>query len=175
MEALQGFRRVSRAHAQTSTRILLFRLSVAENEFFNQLEDDPSPEPLGQVPSAGRVERALDEQVTQQEPRAEDASTIFHSSKAHEETLAHLTNGHSRGGTSKGEKSITEKPTAPQASEKTNGSVFQDKGKKNRGEPPFTKQEREEKEALLNDLCGHLGQPLEFQYSAALQGLTSTH
>jgi hypothetical protein len=35
-------------------------------------------------------------------------------------------------------------PTA----EKTNGSAFQDKGKKNRGEPPFTKQEREEMEAL---------------------------
>lgn len=56
--------------------------------------------------------------------------------------------------------------------EKTNGSVFQDKGKKNKGEPPFTKQEREDMEAQLNDLCGHLGQPLEFQYSAALQELT---
>jgi hypothetical protein len=55
--------------------------------------------------------------------------------------------------------------------EKTNGSAFQDKGKKNRGEPPFTKQEREEMEALLNDLCGHLGQSVEFQYSTALQGL----
>jgi hypothetical protein len=55
--------------------------------------------------------------------------------------------------------------------EKTNGSVSHDKGKKNRGEPPFTKQERDEMEAQLNDLCGHLGQPLEFQYSAALREL----
>jgi hypothetical protein len=56
--------------------------------------------------------------------------------------------------------------------EKTNGSAFQDKGKKNRGEPPFTKQERDEMEAQLNDLCGHLGQSLEFQYSAAPRELT---
>jgi phospholipase D1/2 len=131
------------------------------------------------VPSVGKVERTSDEQGTRQEPRGEDASTNLHSVKTHEETLACLTNG-----TSRHEKSITEKPTAPPAgektgnampTEKTNGSAFQDKadkGKKNRGEPPFTKQEREEMEALLNDLCGHLGQPLEFQCSAALQGLT---
>lgn len=132
------------------------------------------------VPSAGRVERTLDQQATQQVPRGEDASTNFDSVKTLEETLAPLTNGHPRGGTSKGEKSITENPTAPPAgektgcttsNEKTNGSAFQDKGKKNRGEPPFTKQEMEEKEALLDDLCGHLGTPLEFQYSAALRGL----
>ena len=108
-----------------------------------------------------RVECTLDEQGTQQGPRGEDKSTRFHSVKTHEKTVAHLTNGHARGGTSKGEKSITEKPTAPPACEKTNGSVFQDKGKKNRGEPPFTKQEKEENEALLGDLCGHLGQPLD--------------
>ncbi|KAF8500767.1 phospholipase D [Russula emetica] len=130
------------------------------------LEDDLSSEPLGRVPSTGRVERTLDEQGTQQEPRGEDASTNSHSVKTHEGTLAHLTNGHARCGTSKHEKSITEKPTAPPAgektgsampTEKTNGSVFPDKGKKNRGEPPFTKQEREEMEALLeDDLCGHL-------------------
>jgi len=126
------------------------------------------------------MERTSDEQGTQQEPRGEDASTNFHSVKTHEETLAHLTNGHAQGGASRHEKSITEKSTAPSAektggtmpTEKTNGSAFQDKGKKNRGEPPFTKQEREEMEGLLDDLCGHLGQPLKFQYSAALQGLT---
>lgn len=56
--------------------------------------------------------------------------------------------------------------------EKTNGSVFQDKGKKKIGEPPYTKQEREEMEALLVDLCGHLGQSLEFQNTAALQEFT---
>ena len=124
------------------------------------------------MPSAGRVECTLDEQGTQQEPRGEDASTNFRSVKTHEETP--VTNGHARCGTSKGEKSITEMPTAPPAGEKTgfaiptekiNGSAFQDKGKKNRGEPPFTKQEREEMETQLDDLCGHLGQPFEFQYS----------
>jgi phospholipase D1/2 len=146
-----------------------FDSPLLKTSFFYQLEDDLSSEPLGQVPSAGRVERTLDEQVTQQEPRAEDVLTTFFSLKTHEEPPTHLTNGDARGGTSKGEKSITEKPTVPQAGEKTasamftekiNGAVFQDKGKKNRGESPFTKQEREEKEALLNDLCGHLGQYL---------------
>ena len=126
------------------------------------------------MPSEGRVELTSDEQGTQQGPRGEDTPTNCHSVKAHEET-AHLTNGHARGGTSKGEKSITDEPTAPPTgektgcamhTEKTNGSAFQDKGKKNRGEPPFTKQEREDMEALLDDLCGHLGQPLEFRYSA---------
>ncbi len=44
--------------------------------------------------------------------------------------------------------------------EKTNGSASHDKGKKTKGEPPpFTKQEKEEMEALLDELCGHLGQP----------------
>jgi hypothetical protein len=127
------------------------------------------------------VECTLDEQGTQQEPRFDDASTNIQSVKAHEETPTHLANGHVRCSTFKHEKSITEKPTAPPAgektgcampTEKTNGSVFQDKGKKNKGEPPFTKQEREEMEALLVDLCGHLGQPSEFHYSAALQELT---
>lgn len=123
------------------------------------------------MPSAGRAERTSDEQGTQQEPQGEDTSTNVHSVKTHEETVARLTNGLTRCSTSKHEKSITEKPTAPPASEKTggaiptektNGTAFQDKGKKNRGEPLFTKQEREEMEAQLNDLCGHLGQPLEF-------------
>ena len=123
------------------------------------------------------MDRRLDaEQETQQEPRGEDASKNFHSVTTHEESPVHLTNGHARCGTSKHEKSITEKPTAPPTgdktgstipTEKTNGSAFQDKTKKNRGEPPFTKQEKEEMEALLDDLCGHLGQSLEFQYSAA--------
>lgn len=126
------------------------------------------------------MERTSDEQGTQQEPRGEDESSGFHSVKTHEETLvAHLTNGHARGGTFRHEKSITEKSTAPAAcektgcvmhTEKTNGSAPHEKVKKNRGESPFTKQEREEMEALLNDLCGHLGQPLEFLH--ALQGLT---
>ena len=58
---------------------------------------------------------------------------------------------------------ITEKSTGPPAtdktgSEKANGSGTHDKGKKTRGEPPFTKQEQVEMEALLDELCGHLGQ-----------------
>jgi phospholipase D1/2 len=44
-------------------------------------------------------------------------------------------------------------------SEKANGSATQDKGKRTRGDPPFTKQEKVEMEALLDELCGHLGQP----------------
>ena len=86
----------------------------------------------------------------------------------------HLANGHARCGTSKQEKSVTEKSTAPQVSEKTgcsmptekvNGSAIHDKGK--RTNPPFTKQEREEMEAQLDELCGHLGLPCQHSYSSA--------
>ncbi len=135
------------------------------------------------MPCPWRVERTLDEQGPQQEPQGEDASTNFQSVKTHEETPAHLTNGHPRGGIFKHEKSITEKSTTPPAPEKTggsmptekvNGSASQDKGKKARGEPPFTKQEREEMEALLDDLCGHLGQSSKFQYLATPRAPTNT-
>jgi phospholipase D1/2 len=105
-------------------------------------------------------------QGPQQEPRGEGASSNLLSAKALEETPAHLTNGHARCGTPKQEKTVTEKSTEPHAGEKTgcpvptekvNGSAIHDKGKRTRGEPPFTKQEREEMEALLDELCGHLG------------------
>ena len=57
----------------------------------------------------------------------------------------------------------TEKSTGPPAtdktgSEKANGPALHDKGKKTKGELPFTKQEKVEMEALLGELCGHLGQ-----------------
>jgi phospholipase D1/2 len=115
------------------------------------------------------VERTSDEQGPQQEPRGEDASTNLRSATALEETPAHLTNGHARCRISKHEKSVTEKSTGPHAGEKTgatekvNGSAIHDKGKKTRGELPFTKQEKEEMEALLEELCGHLGRPLSTQ------------
>jgi phospholipase D1/2 len=133
----------------------------------HQLEDDIFPEPLVRVPSTGRVEQTSDEQGPQQQPRAEDASTNLHA-KTFGETPAHQTNGHTRCSTPKHEKSVTEKSTGSQAGEKTggsvptekvNGSAIYDKGKRTRGEPPFTKREREEMEVLLNELCGHLGQP----------------
>jgi hypothetical protein len=130
------------------------------------------------VPSTGRVEQTSDEQGPQQQPRGEDASTNLHA-KTLGETPAHQTNGHTRCRTPKHEKTVTEKATGPQAGEKTggsvptekvNGSAIHDKGKRTRGEPPFTKREREEMEALLDELCGHLGQLSEG--SAALQALT---
>ena len=57
---------------------------------------------------------------------------------------------------------VTEKSTGLPAtdktgSEKANGSATHDKGKKTRGEPSFTKHEQVEMEALLDELCGHLG------------------
>ena len=86
------------------------------------------------MPSAGRK---ADEQGPQ-EPLVDEASTNLSST-------------------------VTEKSTGPPAtdktgSEKANGSATQDKGKKTKGEPPFTKQEKVEMEALLDELCGHLGQ-----------------
>jgi phospholipase D1/2 len=116
------------------------------------------------MPSTARDEHKPDDQGQEHEPRGGEASANFLSAKTVEETLG---NGHTRsGGASKHEKSITEKSTGPLAGEKTggltptekaNGSATNDKGKKTRGEPPFTKQEREEMEALLDELCGHLG------------------
>jgi phospholipase D1/2 len=71
-----------------------------------------------------------------------------------------------RGNQLKYEKSVGERLDGTHAGEKTggtsvhtekaNGSTTTDKSKKARGELPFTKQEREEMEALLNELCGHL-------------------
>ena len=74
----------------------------------------------------------------------EEASNKPPSTRVTEETGTVLTNGHTEG--------------VSTSTEKVNGSATNDKGKKTRGEPPFTKQEREEMEALLGDLCGHLGQ-----------------
>jgi phospholipase D1/2 len=73
----------------------------------------------------------------------EEASNKDPSARVSEETETVLTNGQTEG---------VSTPT-----EKVNGSAINDKGKKTRGESPFTKQEREEMEALLGDLCGHLG------------------
>jgi phospholipase D1/2 len=121
------------------------------------------------------VEPASDEQGPQQEPQSEDALTNLFSPKTLEETPAHLANGHARCGTPKHEKSVIEKSQAgektgcPIPAEKVNGSAIHDKGKRTRGESPFTKQEREEMEALLDELCGHLGQPSK--YSAAPHAL----
>jgi phospholipase D1/2 len=120
------------------------------------------------VPSTARKEHTVDEQEHQQrEPRGDETSSDLHGAKATEENSL-LTNGHARGGSSKHESLVTEKATGPQVSENiggsrstenANGSAFHDKGKKARGEPPpFTKQEREDMEALLDELCGHLGQ-----------------
>jgi phospholipase D1/2 len=101
------------------------------------------------VHGAARKERPSGEQGLQPEPRVvEEASNKLFSAKVSEETEAHFPNGQAQGG---------------HATEKVNGSAFNDKGKKSRGEPPFTKQDREEMETLLGDLCGHLGQFLWVQ------------
>jgi len=126
-------------------------------------KDDPVSEPLARMPSTARDEHKPDDHGQEHEPRGGEASANFLSAKTVEETLG---NGHSRsGGASKHEKSVTDRSTGPPAgekpggsmpTEKVNGSATNDKGKKTRGEPPFTKQEREEMETLLDELCGHL-------------------
>jgi len=79
-----------------------------------------------------------------------------------DETQLHLTSGCQRGNNIKHEKSIGERLGGAHAGgsvsvEKPNGSAANDKIKKTRGEAPFTKQEREEMETLLQETCGHLG------------------
>jgi len=116
---------------------------VAHHErLLRPLRDNLTPEPRARVPSTGRTERPTGEQGLQQEPRMEEASNKPPSARVTEETETVLTNGHTEG--------------VSTSTEKVNGSAINDKGKKTRGEPPFTKQEREEMEALLGDLCGHL-------------------
>lgn len=127
-----------------------------------QLKDDVAPEPLSKAPSSAVKERSSDEQ----ESRTEDASTAPSLLTVKDETQSHLT-GSLRGHFLKHEKSVGEKLDGAHAGEKAggsvhpekaNGSATTDKSKKTRGEPPFTKQEREEMETLLQELCGHLGQ-----------------
>ncbi|KAI0301100.1 hypothetical protein B0F90DRAFT_1810149 [Multifurca ochricompacta] len=122
-----------------------------------QPKDDLAPEPLARVPSTGKKECSPDEQVQRQEPRVEDVSTKLPSTRATEETQSRLANGYTGGDNLRHEKSISDKIGGPHANEKAaNISGINDKGKKTRGEPPFTKQEREEMETLLHELCGHL-------------------
>jgi phospholipase D1/2 len=107
------------------------------------------------VPSTGRKERLSGEQSPQQELRAEEASSRPPSAVTEKSCGSPA---HEKAGTS-----------TPIEKEKVNGSAINDKGKKTKGEPPFTKQEREEMETLLGDLCGHLGWSSWF--SAVLQSL----
>ncbi|KAI9464976.1 phospholipase D [Lactarius psammicola] len=115
------------------------------------LRDDIAPEPLAIVPSTTIRERSLDEHGGQ-ELRAEEGSTT----PSPDETQSHLTGGSLRGNNLKHDKSVSERFDGAHAGEKANGPATTDKNKKTRGEPPFTKQEREEMETLLHELCGHL-------------------
>ena len=102
--------------------------------------------------------------MDEQESRAEDTSTAPSLLTVKDETQSHLTNGSLRCNILKHEKSVGEKLDGAHTGEKAvhpekaNGTAATDKSKKTRGEPPFTKQEREEMETLLHELCGHWGQ-----------------
>ena len=112
-------------------------------------------------------ERSSEEQGGQ-ESRTEEGSTAPSLVTVKDETLSYLTSGSSRGNHPKHEKSDCERLDGVHAgekagsssihTEKANGSATADKSKKTKGDLPFTKQEREEMETLLNELCGHLGQ-----------------
>ena len=129
-----------------------------------KLKDDIAPEHPARAPSSVIKERSWDEQ----ESRAEDTSTAPSLLTVKDETQSYLANGSLRGHILKHEKSVGEKLDGAHTGEKAGGSVHPekangsaaaaDKSKKTRGEPPFTKQEREEMETLLHELCGHLGQ-----------------
>jgi hypothetical protein len=59
------------------------------------------------------------------------------------------------------------------ASETSNGSATHDKGKKTKGEPSSTKQEKVEMEAMLDELCGHLGQSWIGRFSCSCWRLSA--
>ena len=112
-------------------------------------------------------ERSSEEQGGQ-ESRTEEGSTAPSLVTVKDETQSYLTSGSSRGNHIKHEKFDCERLDGVHAgekaggssihTEKANGSATADKSKKTKGDLPFTKQEREEMETLLNELCGHLGQ-----------------
>jgi phospholipase D1/2 len=162
LEALQGVHRAPRAFAQASTHVLP-SLKCPSHEPIFQLRDDVAPEPIARAPSSAIKERSSDEQ----EPRSEETSTAPSLLTVKDETQSHLPNGSLRGHHLKHEKSLGERLDGTHAgekaggsvhTEKANGSATTDKSKKAKGELPFTKQEREEMETLLQELCGHLGQ-----------------
>ncbi|KAF8272777.1 hypothetical protein EI94DRAFT_1717370 [Lactarius quietus] len=126
-----------------------YREFIAHHErLLKPLRDDVAPEPIVRAPST-----------------ADDSSTAPSLLTVKDEAPSHLTIGSLRGCHLKHEKSVSERLDGAHASEKAggsvptdkaNGSATADKSKKTRGEPPFTKQEREEMETLLHELCGHL-------------------
>ncbi|KAI0263930.1 phospholipase D [Gloeopeniophorella convolvens] len=142
-----------------------YREFVAHHErLLKPLKDDPAPEPLGRVPSEAGESHAPDEQGQQQEPRAEEilGKVPIGKAKLHpdgpqsEETPSHQPNGLNPSDAIKREKSIGDKSNGQRADGQANGGTQNDKNKKTKGEPPFTKQERDEMEALLQEVCGHL-------------------
>ena len=155
LETLQGVYRASRAFTQASTHVVPLKCSIYDIYF--QLRDDVAPEPLVRAPSTAVKELSSDEHGGQ-EARGEEASTAPSLITIKDETQSHLTSGSLRGNQLKHEKSVSERLDGAHAGEKANGSTNTDKTKKTKGEPPFTKQEREEMETLLHEVCGHLGQ-----------------
>ncbi|KAI0056534.1 phospholipase D [Artomyces pyxidatus] len=108
--------------------------------------DENAPEPVGRVPSEAGDEKAPEEQGQAQEPRAE-------------EIVGNLTSGKAKAQGEGPHGEDSDPSLAHGSTEKANGHPSinaTDKGKKIKGDPPFTKQEREEMEALLRELCGHL-------------------
>lgn len=107
--------------------------------FISKARDGASSDPVARVPSEAGDMDAPEEEGEDKAPHDDDAAC-------------------SKTGSSGDDK----EPSVP------NGQGPSEKVKKpEKGEPPFTRQEREEMESLLRELCGHLGkQNLTYKMAA---------
>ncbi|KAI0040774.1 phospholipase D, partial [Auriscalpium vulgare] len=137
---------------------------ISHHERLNKpMKDESNPEhpdPVARVPSEATDEKAPEEQGQGPEPRAEHHLATMTGSKLKSQAQEEGPHN-SHTSLASGQEPVKE---ANGQSEKTNGaggdkkdaSAADSKGKKVKGEPPFTKQERDDMEALLSELCGHL-------------------
>src|SRR5882762_2732562 len=118
-----------------------------------QFRDSPTPEPAGRVPSETGEDDTPEEHAEGREAHAEDLTRKAIPTKGRPE--------HSQG----------------EDSNQSTGQSSAEKGRKSKGEVPFTKQERDEMEALLNELCGHLGKAFDLRIccTAILRSSTVTY
>jgi phospholipase D1/2 len=99
-------------------------------------------EPVGRVPSeTGDMDAAKDAGDHEREPKEVDEKLGFGQSLG-------SNNGAGQGDGASARASYEDKPAEKGKTQKGKGNEV----------PPFTKQEKEEMEALLGELCGHLGE-----------------
>ncbi|TFY80125.1 hypothetical protein EWM64_g3885 [Hericium alpestre] len=125
---------------------------ISHHERLNKPVPDDGPEPVGRVPSETGDEDVPEEHSPGHDPRAEELIGNAAPRKAKGP------NGEdSEQPTSNGSQAPATGSQANIPAQSPSEKAQNEKAKRSKGEvPPFTKQEREEMEALLQEVCGHL-------------------